>query len=64
LTMHAHSRPPPLPFIGKSPPNPGGILRLIVAAERKLATWRPTAMLFGIPVAEKLLPALRGPNVE
>jgi len=51
--MRAHSRP--LVVAGETRKQ---ILRLIVAAARKLAFVGPKAMLFGMPVAEKLQSAM------
>src|SRR3979411_2875156 len=61
LRMHAHRRPP-FPLSTSRRRIPGGIFRLIVAAARKLAVVRAPAMLFGMPVAEKL-PSAPLPNV-
>ena len=51
--MRAHSRP--LVVAGETRKQ---ILRLIVAAARKLTFVGPKAMLFGMPVAEKLQSAM------
>ena len=55
--MHAHSRPLSLPF-RQILPEPGRHLKVNRGAARKLAFVGPKAMLFGMPVAEKLQRAI------
>jgi hypothetical protein len=52
--MHAHNRPRCFPLTGISPPNPRGMLSLIVAVARTRRWGAASLTLFGMPVAEML----------